>query len=140
MPRTAALVLLAAFLLSVPLGCGRGDSPEALFEEMISNMNEMADLFGSINDQASANAAAARLESDILPRAERWNERMERAKASIGEEAMEEVAKQFDERIERAGERLMNQMMRTMMDPQLATSALQEAMIKFEEAGARMGM
>ncbi len=133
--KTIAIIAAMAVVLTMITGCGKkDDSPEGLFKQVIASMNDLADQFESIEDAASADKAAAVIERDIIPRLSSAMEKLKALEKDMGEEALEEMAKQFEEDGEKAAEKMFSQLMRVAMNEELMTPALEKAMEEFEKA------
>ncbi len=148
--KTIAIIAAMSVVFTMMFGCGRkdgasddppedvvkqvvDDSPEGLIKQMIAVMSDLADQFETIEDEASADAAAAVIERDIAPRMASVVEKLKALEEDIGEDALEELAETFEEEFDQVGERFFGQLMRVAMNEELMTPALEEAMNKFEE-------
>ncbi len=130
-----AIIVSLTVVSAMMFGCGRkDDSPEGLIKQMIAAMSDLADQFETIEDEASADAAAAVIERDIAPRLESVIEKLQALAEEIGEDALEELAEPFEAEFEQLEERLFGDLMRVAMSEELMTPALEEAMNKIEKA------
>jgi hypothetical protein len=145
--RHLACAGMALLLLTTGLaGCGgaeaASESVEAYLEAQLAILDEMADAFAGVEAPDDANAVAARIEGDFIPRiqanARGINER--RAATSDGDPAAfdEEMREALDDgmrdRLGRAAERLDARITRVMNEPRLATAALEESLFALLEA------
>ncbi len=129
-----AIVVSLAVVSAMIFGCGRkDDSPEGLIKQMIAAMSDLADQFETIEDEASADAAAAVIVRDIAPRLESVIDKLEALEGEIGEDTLEELSELFEEEFKQVFKRFFGEFMRVAMNEELMTPALEEAMNMVEE-------
>lgn len=123
------MVLAGAFFLG---GCSR--SHEDVMDDMVETMEETANTLESVKDKDSANAAAGKL--DKL--AERMNELSKEAEdMEDPDEATEkELKAKYEERMSKAAEKMMSNLMRIAMNPELSKE-LGDSLEKLKNAGKK---
>ncbi len=109
------------------------ETPEALFQQMITLMNGISGQLESVRDHASADTAAMEIDSRYTPRVKAVAERLLSFAEEIGWDALDEIAEQFNVDGEAAAERLYTQIERVEMDETLKSPKLGTALQNFEE-------
>lgn len=124
MTRLTLTLALAGLLLSVP-GCG--DSHDAVMQDTIEIMKDMTEVMESIEDEASAKAAAPKL----AKLGERFRE-IEMRQEAVGKPTPEQeqaLKEKYGDELESVMQEFMAETFRLMMNPALAKH-LEDAMPK----------
>jgi hypothetical protein len=116
--------LLAGFLL---LAACNGGSPthESVTKDMISMMEEQADILATITDEASFEAAKPKLDA-LKEKADTLKAATEKL-GDPSKDVEEQLKKKYEPRVKEVSQKLMKEMQRLMMSPAIA-GKLQEAL------------
>ena len=112
--------ILAAVCLSLPLlllNVGCGDSGDAVMTDTIATMEEMNQVLTGVKDEASAKAAAPKLEA-LGTRMKELEKRGNDLKMSPAER--EQLAEKYKAQLEKPVQELMQNMMRIAFNPELS--------------------
>ncbi len=127
MKRAGALLMVLTLAL---IGCGGGDadSPQAVVNESVSVIDELGNILATIQDEASAKAANAKLEK-LVPRVEKLKANMKKLEESMADGNFADI--EGDERMAEAMQRYFMQMLRLTARPDL-TRHIEETFAKLD--------
>jgi hypothetical protein len=111
------MLLALAF---VAASCGGSPSPEDMMQETLSLWGEMTDILASVKDEASAKAAAGKLEAlaGQMKELAEEGEKMEK-ELGLSPEEKAELENKFKPEFEKTMGRFMQEMMRIGMNQEL---------------------
>jgi hypothetical protein len=108
--RTKPLLVIVGLGLALCAGCG--DSPESLMQDTLSSMKEMSSVLQSVKDEASAKAAAPKLNAIGA----RMQELGKRGKAmNLSQEQQTALMEKYKPQMEEAVKGMFPEMMRVGM-------------------------
>jgi hypothetical protein len=111
-------------------------------ESLVTYFNDMADAIATVTDQSSANELAQRFQDEFIPRlhamADDTRELQERYPEGELGTAADTIVPAWSERMDRAFERYSRQADRLDAQPQLVTSALEEAVLEWSQLAQHM--